>query len=87
MAPPFVGRRQDLTVLASKLRDVRSGQPEVVLIDGPAGIGKTALVDRFLGQLRDTQVLRASGEESEGLLAYGVIRPYGHRPCPAGGCP
>jgi ATP/maltotriose-dependent transcriptional regulator MalT len=43
------------------------------LIEGPGGIGKTALVDRFLADSSDGQVLRASGEETESLLAYGVV--------------
>jgi hypothetical protein len=70
---PFVGRRRDLALLEAKLDEAVAGQPRVVLIEGVAGIGKSALLDRFLVQRSETQVLRASGEESELLLTYGVV--------------
>src|SRR3954453_1009688 len=77
-APPeqttevFVGREKELAVLRSVLDQGRTRQPQVVLIEGPAGIGKTALVDRFLELENDVQVLRASGEPWEALVPYGV---------------
>ena len=43
---------------------------------GPAGIGKTALIEHFLrepGVGATPVVVRASGEETEALLAYGVV--------------
>ena len=54
----------------------RAGAPQVVEIQGPPGIGKTALVAAFLDEPGGNDppvVLRASGEETESLLAYGVI--------------
>ena len=49
------------------------GQPQLVLVEGDAGIGKTALVDRFLGTARhDVVVLRARADELESHLAFGV---------------
>ena len=48
MSEVFVGREKELGVLRSALDHVRAGQPQVVLIEGPAGIGKTALVNQFL---------------------------------------
>ncbi|HEY3261173.1 MAG TPA: AAA family ATPase [Pseudonocardiaceae bacterium] len=69
----FVGREAELGILRAALEAVRAGRPRVVLVEGPAGMGKTALVDRFL-QLEDgVQVLRASGEPWEALVPYGVI--------------
>jgi ATP/maltotriose-dependent transcriptional regulator MalT len=44
-----------------------------VLIEGSAGIGKTALVHRFLSEIEEHCVLRASGEETESRLAFGVL--------------
>src|SRR5437016_761305 len=70
---PFVGRHRDLAFLAAELDQVRAGHPRVVLIEGTAGIGKTALLNRFLAGSSDAQMLWASGEESEVLLAYGVL--------------
>jgi DNA-binding CsgD family transcriptional regulator len=69
----FVGREKELDILRSALDQVRAGHPQVVLIEGPAGIGKTALVDRFLELESDVQVLRASGEPWEALVPYGVV--------------
>ncbi len=46
---PFLGRREELSIL---LEYIRGGQDATVLIDGPPGMGKTALVSRHL---RDTR--------------------------------
>ena len=70
---PFVGRTGELSALRKVLADVRSRQPQTVLLTGPAGIGKTSLVEQFLAGLDDTRLLRASGEQWEALVAYGVI--------------
>ena len=73
MSELFVGRETEHDILRAALGHVRAGQPRVVLIEGPAGIGKTALVDRFIQLESDVQVLRASGEPWEALVPYGVI--------------
>jgi ATP/maltotriose-dependent transcriptional regulator MalT len=70
---PFVGRQAEIAVLRAKLDEARSGHPTIVLIEGPPGIGKSALVDRFVRESSDVKVLRASGEESESFLTYGVV--------------
>jgi class 3 adenylate cyclase/DNA-binding CsgD family transcriptional regulator len=44
IAPPFVGRRQELERFQTFLREAVQGHPRVVLIQGEAGIGKTRLV-------------------------------------------
>jgi DNA-binding CsgD family transcriptional regulator len=72
----FVGRQAELTALRSQLAAARDGEPQIVEIQGPPGIGKTALISHFLadpGGGGPPVVLRASGEETEVLLAYGVI--------------
>jgi DNA-binding CsgD family transcriptional regulator len=70
---PFVGRTGELAVLAERAVQARQGQPRVVLMEGEAGFGKSALLTHFLDRLDNACVLRASGEEAETLLAYGVI--------------
>jgi DNA-binding CsgD family transcriptional regulator len=73
---PFVGRTEELGGLRARLADARHGRPQVVQVQGPAGIGKTALLEHFLvsaGEPPGVAVLRASGEEAETLLAYGVL--------------
>ena len=44
-----------------------------MLVEGPAGIGKTSLVEQFLGASRRRAVLRASGDLSESELPFGVV--------------
>lgn len=50
---PLVGREQERRVLWDALTRVRAqGKPEVVLLEGPAGVGKTRLA-RWLGERAD----------------------------------
>src|SRR3954467_2308520 len=69
----FIGRRQELSALESELAHAREGRPGVVLLEGAAGIGKTALIERFLAPLDDVTLLRASGDETETQLPFGVL--------------
>ena len=69
----FVGRDHELTALRTLFEDVTRGEPRVALVTGPAGIGKTALVERFVGGLDAPAVLRGSGEPDEALVTFGVI--------------
>ncbi|HET6861219.1 MAG TPA: AAA family ATPase, partial [Streptomyces sp.] len=73
MKVPFVGREGALAELAEALRAARAGRPQVVLVEGPAGIGKTALLRHFLAGADTSRVLYASGEEGESELAFGVL--------------
>ncbi|WP_275078467.1 AAA family ATPase [Parafrankia soli] len=45
---PFVGRQEELTLLRSRARTAAAGRGGVVLVTGPAGIGKTRLVEEAL---------------------------------------
>ena len=71
--PPFVGRQQELKVLRAELDAARAGQPRLVLLEGPAGIGKTAILEQLLVVDAGSTVLRATGEQWEAFVAYGVI--------------
>ncbi|MCX6465452.1 MAG: AAA family ATPase [Pseudonocardiales bacterium] len=72
--PTFVGRGRELAVLAGHLRHVLTGRPQVVVVEGDPGSGKTALVQEFLDRLDPgAVVLRASGEEAEEAVTYGVV--------------
>jgi DNA-binding CsgD family transcriptional regulator len=53
-AERFVGRQQELSLLTRRLADARGGCGGVVLISGPAGIGKTRLVEEFLAGAGET---------------------------------
>ena len=69
----FVGRVGELTAMRTELDRVRSGQPRVLWVSGPAGIGKTSLVRHLLAGRPGICVLRAGGEEGEAGLAFGVV--------------
>jgi len=69
----FVGREAELARLAELGDKVRAGDPQVVSLRGPAGIGKTTMVRRFANGLRDFTVLLASGDAGETGLDHGVV--------------
>ncbi|MGH9008716.1 MAG: AAA family ATPase, partial [Acidimicrobiia bacterium] len=73
MSEVFVGRSAELRLLEGELAGVRVGGSRVVLIEGAAGIGKTALLRRFLHRAEPVRVLKAIGDEAETLLPYGVL--------------
>ncbi len=44
---PFIGRARELALLREAFEAVQRGQTSVVLVDGPSGVGKSALVRQF----------------------------------------
>ncbi|MGE4178152.1 MAG: AAA family ATPase, partial [Thermoleophilia bacterium] len=84
---PFVGRGEELAALATALRAVRRGQPQVILVSGPAGVGKTALADRFLRSAGDVDVLRIGAQCGHTRAVAPWLDPAGcaEPPCPLGG--
>jgi DNA-binding CsgD family transcriptional regulator len=82
---PFVGRQPEIALLRARLAEAVAGDSRVVQIDGPPGIGKTALVERFLATCEPNPVVvRASGEEAETLLAHGVVEQLARSAGPRG---
>ena len=70
----FVGRERELSTLDDCLSDVLHGRPRVAIVEGPAGIGKTTLIDQFLAAADGgARVVRGSGEQAERSLAYGLV--------------
>ena len=69
----FVGRHAELCVLDDALAAAHAGNPQSVLVTGEAGIGKTALVERFLARSTGVMTLRATAVESETTLSYGIV--------------
>ncbi len=70
----FVGRAPELAALASALSAARARQPQVVMVQGEAGIGKSSLISEFLGSRPDLRAIAASGEIAEAVLPYGAVR-------------
>src|SRR5262249_27935579 len=70
----FVGREAELDLVSSALAAARDSAPQIVSIEGEAGIGKTAFLHRVVGAAQDVVILQASGDESEIALDYGVVR-------------
>ena len=71
--PPFVGRSAELGWLDSRFSTAVAGSPSTVVVDGPPGIGKSALVSQFLQGLRSVRALSASGDEAETFLSFGIV--------------
>jgi eukaryotic-like serine/threonine-protein kinase len=69
-AMPFVGRDTELACLHEAFATVRSGRAATVYITGESGMGKTALVRRFLSRIEpqhDTVVLTGRCYERESV--------------------
>ena len=69
----FVGRAVELARVAEVLTRVEAGQPWLVAIEGDPGIGKTALVRRFLAQATGLKILSARGDQTETDLDFGIV--------------
>ena len=75
MLPALLGRQTEVDRLLDLIRPPYTG-PEIVLIEGPAGIGKTSVLRAALEQV-ETQglaTLRASPTEAEVSFAYATLR-------------
>ncbi|MDO9353645.1 MAG: AAA family ATPase [Solirubrobacteraceae bacterium] len=75
MAPPLLAREDELAALGACLAAIPAGTGSVTLIEGPAGIGKTALLDAAtpLAAEHGIRVLRARASELDRDFAYGVV--------------
>jgi hypothetical protein len=58
-AEGFVGRRRELAMLHAAFAEARSGAQIVALIEGESGMGKSALMGRFLEQVSGDAVVLA----------------------------
>jgi DNA-binding CsgD family transcriptional regulator/tetratricopeptide (TPR) repeat protein len=74
----LIGRRAELARMCERLGPARLGEPGLVVIEGPAGIGKTTLLRAFLSGADDVRVLHATGEETESALSFGVLGQLFH---------
>src|SRR3984957_14951360 len=67
------GRRDECAVLDRLLDGARVGRSGALVLEGEAGVGKTALLEYAIGSASDLRVLRAVGVESEMEIAYAAL--------------
>ncbi|HAP58319.1 MAG TPA: hypothetical protein DCR93_01980 [Cytophagales bacterium] len=72
----LAGRDEELTALRSGWSQARQGNSSLQIISGPAGIGKTTLVQSLYPEVEATQglVLTASGDADDPFSSYGLFR-------------
>ncbi|MEU1520133.1 AAA family ATPase [Streptomyces sp. NPDC005811] len=69
----LIGRAGEVAELVRAISAARSGHSELVVVGGPAGIGKTALVEHVLSQHgSDAGLIRAAGVSWESDLPLGI---------------
>ena len=75
-------RSEELARIGSALAEARAGRGRFVVVEGPAGIGKTALLAAARTAAADEgmRVLRSRGTELERDFAFGVVRQLFERP-------
>ncbi|MFI0206726.1 MULTISPECIES: helix-turn-helix transcriptional regulator [Streptomyces] len=73
-AANFVGRQPELATVDRCVAEVRQGHPAVLLVRGPAGIGKSSLVRSALSRHPDITVLQTACDPSESDFSYGMIQ-------------
>src|SRR4051794_35019463 len=75
----LVGRRRERSLLAGAAEAAARGESRVLVLRGPPGSGKTALLDDLAAGLRDATVLRATAVETESALPFAglheLVRP------------
>ncbi|HEX4831845.1 MAG TPA: AAA family ATPase [Trebonia sp.] len=69
----FVGRGDELARLGTAIAAARAGESRIVLVEGEAGMGKTALLRQALRDGPGLAVAWASGDPAESGLEFGLI--------------
>ncbi len=72
---PFVGRDDDMQLLARRWQSVREAEGQLVIIMGEAGIGKSRLLDEFRARLKGDPHLwiACAGEELHGNTPFHAV--------------
>src|SRR4051794_30837562 len=75
-AERLLEREREMAALEAELASARSGTGRLILLEGPAGIGKTTLLRAFAerGRSAGGQGLTARGGAPERGLAWGTVR-------------
>ena len=67
------GRAAELGDIHELLADARAGHSSMLVIQGEAGSGKTALLEHVAADAKDFRVLRCTGVESEAELPFAAL--------------
>ena len=70
----LVGRAAEMGLLHRSFEQARKGERQILFVTGEAGIGKTTLVDAWLGQIETTQTIRSA--RGQCIAHYGAGEPY-----------
>jgi DNA-binding CsgD family transcriptional regulator len=70
----LVGREAEHRALDGVLAAAREGRSAAVVVHGPAGFGKSALLDHVAGGAPDFQVFRLTGVEAEQQLGFAALQ-------------
>jgi DNA-binding CsgD family transcriptional regulator len=79
----IVGRSAELDDLDECARTTAAGVPRCVLVQGEAGIGRTALLRRFCAQETAAEIWWATGDPLEMDLPYGLVSQFYRQVTPA----
>ena len=73
---PLAEREDELAVIQQSIAAVAGGTSRLLIIEGPAGIGKTRLLGdvRERSEIAGLQTLSARGSELERSFAFGAVR-------------
>ncbi|OOL32820.1 hypothetical protein GQ85_05165 [Rhodococcus rhodochrous] len=80
----LVGRTRELSELDRHLGEARAGSPVLALVEGPPGIGKSALVQRFTEVLNGWQVRVSAGVPWEAARAWSTAEQLLQAPVTGG---
>jgi predicted ATPase len=70
---PLVGRRVERARLDAFVAGVRSGQSQVLVLRGEAGIGKSALLEQVATQAEGCRVLAGAGVQADMELPFAAL--------------
>ncbi|MEV0623868.1 AAA family ATPase [Nonomuraea sp. NPDC050404] len=70
------GREQECARLDQMITAVRSGESRVLVVHGPPGIGKSALLDHLANSATDMRKVYAAGVESEMELPFATLHQF-----------
>jgi DNA-binding CsgD family transcriptional regulator len=69
----LIDRHAECGVLHRLVETVRAGESRAIVVSGPAGVGKTALLDYVAEQVSGCRVVRAAGVQSEMELPFAAL--------------